>query len=134
MGLLNRKISHFDTFHEPGRRGRATIEEIALLNRGEFQVSPRKTARWELDETSMIRVKLRLRVELPGEAPYSVKLRTQVPTRSFARLGTGGTVGVVVNDRDPDRVAIDWAIEITEPTPEERLAANPVLRSVTGPE
>ena len=117
--MLSRRTTKFDTCHQIGHRGRATIEEISILTGAEHQFPLRRTARWHIDEISMIAVSTRLLVDLPGRRPYIVKLTTHVPARSIAHLGVGGTVGVVVNDRDPGRVAIDWLMEVTRPRAEE---------------
>ncbi len=56
-------------------------------------------------------ITFRLRVAVPGKAPYDVSHRQLVPIFSLASLPVGGTVPVMVDPRDPSKLTIDLAGE-----------------------
>ena len=53
-------------------------------------------------------VKLRLRVEARGMAPYEVEKRVTVPMIAMGTLSSGRPLNVAVDPNDRDRIAIDW--------------------------
>jgi hypothetical protein len=55
-----------------------------------------------------IRKKLTLRIEVPGRNPYTVKTKVAVPVMKSSWVLAGSTVEVLVDPKDPVRVAIDW--------------------------
>ena len=67
----------------------------------------------EAEQTGMYvnnqpQVRLRLRVEAPGIAPYEVDKRVTVPLIAIGRLGSGQPLSVAIDPNDRDRIAIDW--------------------------
>lgn len=53
-------------------------------------------------------VRLRLRVEVPGRAPYEVQLREVLPYLGLESIGPRRRVPVYVDRVDPTSVVIDW--------------------------
>ncbi len=67
----------------------------------------------EAEQTGMYvnnqpQVRLRLRVEAPGIAPYEVDKRVTVPLIAVGTLTSGRPLSVSVDPEDRDRIAIDW--------------------------
>jgi hypothetical protein len=129
MGLINRKVKRDADLAANGLRGTATIDELELLGRGEFQLSAKKVDAMMQGETTMTRVKIALRVTVAGREPYTVKTKLPVPMMEFTKLGVGGSVPVLVDPSDPDHLEIDWSGEIVEPTIEQRAEHDPVLKA-----
>jgi hypothetical protein len=126
-----RKIERSPDLREHGIPGRATIGSLEMLQQGEFRISAEKTEQMMRGEGSPIRAKLALDVQ-PGDGrpAYPVTLKVAVPMMQWARLGVGGSVGVLVDPKDAKRVEIDWEAEIAEPTIEQRAEQDPVLREL----
>lgn len=76
-----------------GTRGRARIERFHDLGIavGESQV-----------------VELELKVTLPGQEPYPVKLNALVPRTTLGRIVRGQGVAVVVDPKDREHLVVDW--------------------------
>ena len=129
MGLINRKVKRTEQLHASGVRGVATVESVKLVNRGEFKISisPEDLV---TGATSVTRVKLELRVELPGREPYTTKMRVQVPMMSFTKLAAETIVPVVVDPAKPNDIEIDWDGEVVEPTLEQRAQNDPMLQAL----
>ena len=80
-------------------------------------------------------VKLRLRVEARGMAPYEVEKRVTVPMIAMGTLSSGRPLNVAVDPNDRDRIAIDWggsgaapAMLSSQGGPPIDLNANPAAR------
>jgi hypothetical protein len=56
-------------------------------------------------------ISFRLRIMLPGRAPYDTDHRQLVPIFALASLPVGGSVPVLVDPRDPTKLTIDLAGE-----------------------
>jgi hypothetical protein len=56
-------------------------------------------------------ISFRLRVAVPGRAPYDIDHRQLVPIFALASLPIGATVPVMVDPKDPKRLTIDFAGE-----------------------
>ncbi|HLM25458.1 MAG TPA: hypothetical protein VK304_00660 [Thermoleophilaceae bacterium] len=74
----------------------------------------------EAEQTGMYvnnqpQVKLRLRVEAHGIAPYEVHKRVTVPLIAIGALGSGRPLTVAVDPTDRDRIAIDWGASAAAP-------------------
>jgi hypothetical protein len=54
-------------------------------------------------------VRLRLRVELPGRAPYETELREVLPFLGLESVGPERRVPVVVDPENPQELIIDWS-------------------------
>ena len=54
-------------------------------------------------------VRLRLRVEIPGRAPYEVQMREVLPYLALESVGPRRRVPVFVDKADPNSVVIDWS-------------------------
>jgi hypothetical protein len=54
-------------------------------------------------------VRMQLRVELPGRAPYDVTASAVVPPAAVGLVRPGARVGVMVDPTDPTTVAVDLA-------------------------
>jgi hypothetical protein len=80
-------------------------------------------------------VRLRLRIEAPGVAPYELTKRVTVPMIALGTVGSGRPLSVAIDPGDHERIAIDWggsgaAPATLQPTggPPIDLNANPAAR------
>lgn len=54
-------------------------------------------------------LRMRLRVELPGRAPYEIDHREVVPFLGLESIGPNRRVAVFVDREKPDQLVIDWS-------------------------
>ena len=109
MGLFFRKTSPSADLLADGLRGKATVEHVEEGRFGlEMNVRRGKVDDILSGESSPIRKQLTLRVELPGREPYTVVTKMSVPVTKTSWVFAGSTVEVLVDPKDPERVAIDW--------------------------
>jgi hypothetical protein len=109
MGLFFRKTAPSADLLRDGIRGKATVEHVEE-SRWSMELNVR---RGKVDDVlsgkeTPIRKKLTLLVEVPGRNPYSVKTKVAVPVMKSSWILAGSTVEVLVDPKDPERVAIDW--------------------------
>jgi hypothetical protein len=53
-------------------------------------------------------VQIELRVQIPGRQPYDVKVKRRVDAVHTARLHTGATIPVQVDETNPQKVVLDF--------------------------
>ena len=94
----------------------------------------------EAEQTGMYvnnqpQVRLRLRVDARGLAPFELEKRVTVPLIALGTLTGGRPLAVAVDPEDRDRIAIDWGGGVTAPATLSHaggapidLNANPVAR------
>jgi hypothetical protein len=109
MGLFFRKTAPSADLLRDGIRGKATVEHVEE-SRWSMELNVR---RGKVDDVlsgkeTPIRKKLTLLVEVPGRNPYSVKTKVAAPVMKSSWILAGSTVEVLVDPKDPERVAIDW--------------------------
>jgi hypothetical protein len=126
VGLFFRKTAPSADLLRDGIRGKAKVEHVEE-NRFSLELNIR---RGKVDdvlsgETSPIRKKLTLRVEVPGRNPYTVKTKVAVPVMKASWVFVGSTVEVLVDPEDPERVAIDWEGDHERGTAEEAIMDSP---------
>jgi hypothetical protein len=109
MGLFFRKTAPSADLVEDGVRGKATVTHVEE-NRFGMEVNVRRGKVDDIlsGESSPIRKKLTLRVELPGREPYTVETKVSVPVMKANWVFAGSIVEVLVDPKDPESLAIDW--------------------------
>jgi hypothetical protein len=109
MGLFFRKTAPSADLLESGIRGKAKVEHVEESGWSmEVNVQKGKVDDVLSGEESPIRKMLTLLVEVPGRNPYTVVTKVPVPVTKASWVFAGSTVEVLVDPKDPDRVAIDW--------------------------
>src|SRR5262245_5045308 len=109
MGLFFRKTAPSAELLQDGIRGKATVEHVEE-SRWSMELNVRRGKADDVlsGEESPIRKKLTLRIEVAGSNPYTVKTKVAVPVMKLGWVLAGSTVEVLVDPKDPERVAIDW--------------------------
>jgi hypothetical protein len=109
MGLFFRKTAPSADLLKDGIRGKAKVEHVEESRFGmEVNVRRGKVDEVMSGEESPIRKQLTLLVEVPGRNPYTVVTKVAVPVMKASWVFAGSTVEVLVDPKDPERVAIDW--------------------------
>jgi hypothetical protein len=109
MGLFFRKTAPSADLLRDGIRGKATVTHVDE-NRFSMELNVR---RGKVDdvlsgESSPIRKRLTLQIEVPGRNPYALKVKVAVPVMKASWVFAGSTVEVLVDPKDPEHLAIDW--------------------------
>jgi hypothetical protein len=131
MGFFFKKTKPDVDLRRDGVRCRATVEHADMLRQGSarMNLSGAKAESILSGELSPLRMKVRLRVEPEAGEPYEVKTKVSVPMMKAGWLRAGGTVGVLVDPNDRERLAIDWDGAHEEGSISELLADNPLARA-----
>jgi len=109
MGLFFRKTAPSADLLEDGIRGKAKVEHVEESGWSmEANVRKGKVDDVLSGEESPIRKKLTLLVEVPGRNPYTVVTKVSVPVTKASWVFAGSTVEVLVDPKDPERIAVDW--------------------------
>ena len=129
MGWLFKRIEHSPDLAAEGLPGRATIQSMKLIHRGEFSLGKKKTLELLRGEGTMTVIKTELRLEVAGREPYTVKKKLPVPFMRFAQLGVGAVLPVLVDPSDQERFEVQWdrTDQLVSPTLEQRIATDPYL-------
>ena len=108
MGLFFRTTAPPADRRHSGLRGKATVKRVERRFGREVNVRRGKVDGALSGESSPIRKRLTLRVELPGCKPYTVKANVSVPLMKASWVMAGSIVEVLVDPKNPDSLAIDW--------------------------
>lgn len=109
MGLFFRKTAPAADLLREGIRGKAKVTRVHENRFGmDLNIRRGKVDDVLSGESSPIRKKLTLEIEVPGRNPYRVEKKMAIPVLKVSWVLPGSTVEVLVDPDDPERVAIDW--------------------------
>jgi hypothetical protein len=91
----------------------------------EVNVSRRNTGAVLGGDKTPLRERVRLRIEVPGRAAYSVTTIVAVPIMKASWILAATVVEVLVDPNHPDRVAIDWDGQHRQGGAEEAIMDSP---------
>jgi len=126
VGFLFKRTKPTADLAATGIRGRATVEHMEMLHGGlELNVWRRNTPAVLRGDETPLRERVRLRVEVPGRAAYSVTTIVAVPIAKASWMLAGTVVEILVDPNHPDRVAIDWEGQHRRGSAEEAIMDSP---------
>ena len=134
MGLFFRKTAPATDLLREGIRGKATVTRVQESRFSmELNIRRGKVDDVLSGESSPIRKRLTLEIDVPGRNRYTTEKKLAIPVMKASWVLPGSTVEVLVDPNDPERVAIDWEGEHERGTATDAIMGSPdAIKAIEG--